>query len=162
MTQFVVPGGEGDPGYEHEYEKAALKNGNNAVASTTGAGPIILVDAPVNLTNMVYNRDFIRSVGDDDNHNTANRSLKLLDSLIKLNKPIWFNEFSHGTGNSNLWSLSMKFPEFKYYMTSIANKYGATGNDKIWMAPWQEVYEYIWLRDRIKLSATKRGKQVRD
>jgi len=160
MTQFVVPGGESDPGYEHDYERAAIKYGNNAVASIKGVGPVIPVDAPVNLTAMIYARDFIQSVGSDDNHNTANRSLKLLDSIISLNKPVWFNEFSHGTGNSNLWGLSMRFTEFKYYMTSIAQKYGAAGKDNIWMAPWQEVYEYIWLRDRIKISTVKKGKQV--
>jgi hypothetical protein len=159
MTQFVVPGGESDPGYEHDYERSAIKYGNNAVASIKGAGPVIYVDLPVNLTAMIYARDFLQSVG-DDNNNTANRSLKLLDSLMKVPKPVWYNQFSHGTGNSNLWGLSLRFPEFKYYMTSIANKYGVAGNDNIWMAPWQEVYEYIWLRDHIKLSTTKKGKQV--
>jgi hypothetical protein len=160
MTQFVVPGGEADPGYEHDYERSAIKYGNNAVASIKGDGPIISVNAPVNLTAMIYARDFIRSEGDSLNFNTANRSLKLLDSLMQLSKSIWFNEFTHGTGNSNLWNLSLRFPEFKYYMTAIANKYGVTGSDNIWMAPWQEVYEYIWLRDRIKLSTTRHGKQV--
>jgi hypothetical protein len=159
MTQFVVPGGESDPGYEHDYERSAIKYGNNAVASIKGAGPVIYVDLPANLTAMIYARDFLQSVG-DDNNNTANRSLKLLDSLMKVPKPVWYNQFSHGTGNSNLWGLSLRFPEFKYYMTSIANKYGIAGNDNIWMAPWQEVYEYIWLRDHIKLSTTKKGKQV--
>ena len=159
LTQFVVPGGESDPGYEHDYERSAIKYGNNAVASIKGAGPVIPVDVPVNLTAMIYARDFLQSVG-DDNHNTANSRLKVLDSLMKLTKPVWYNQFSHGTGNSNLWGLSLRFPEFKYYMTAIANKYGVAGNDNIWMAPWQEVYEYIWLRDRIKISTNKKGKQV--
>ena len=160
MTQFVVPGGPSDPGYEHDYEKAAFKYGNNAVASIGGTPYVISVFEPVNLSNMVFQRDFMQSIGDSVNFTTANNRLKVLDSLMKEPKTIWFNEFTHGTGNSNLWSLSLRFPEFKYYMTAIANRYGVTGSDNIWMAPWQEVYEYIWLRDRIKLSTTKNGNQV--
>jgi len=121
---------------------------------------VIPVNEPVNVSNMVFQRDFMQSIGDSVNFTTANNRLKVLDSLMKEPKTIWFNEFTHGTGNSNLWSLSLRFPEFKYYMTAIANRYGVTGSDNIWMAPWQEVYEYIWLRDRIKLSTTKNGNQV--
>jgi len=36
---------------------------------------------------------------------------------------------THGVGNSNLWNLSMRFADFKYYITTIANKYGAKGNE---------------------------------
>lgn len=28
------------------------------------------------------------------------------------------------------------------------------------MAPWQEVYEYIWLRDRIKLDYKQKNKEI--
>ena len=88
--------------------------------------------------------------------------LKTLDSLMKQPKPIWYNEFTHGVGNSNLWSLSMRFPEFKYYMTAIAQKYGSKGTDAIWMAPWQEVYEYIWLREELKwIFNRKKRKSIR-
>ncbi|SHH58105.1 CS domain-containing protein [Flavobacterium johnsoniae] len=45
-------------------------------------------------------------------------------------------------------------------MTTLANKYGEKGNDSIWMAPWQEVYEYIWLRDRIKVDFQQKNKEV--
>jgi hypothetical protein len=45
-------------------------------------------------------------------------------------------------------------------MTTLADKYGVKGSDTIWMAPWQEVYEYIWLRDRIKVDYKQKDKEI--
>lgn len=159
MSQFVVPGGESDPGYQLEYERDALANGSFAVASYVGSGPIIDVKEKVNLDKMIYARTFVQSSKDTIGFKTMDRYLKTIDSVAKLPNPVWYNEFTHGVGNQNLWSLSMRFQDFKYYMTTIANKYGAKGDDSIWMAPWQEVYEYIWLRDRIKINYTQNNKE---
>jgi len=160
MSQFVVPGGESDPGYEHEYEKYAFGEHHFAVASYKGAGPLITVDKAVNLDQMIYARHFLQNGKEDHDLQLSKTNLVTLDSIMKLPQPIWYNEFTHGVGNSNLWGLSMFFPEFKYYMTSIANKYGIKGSDNIWMAPWQEVYEYIWLRDRVKVNYKQKGKDI--
>lgn len=160
MSQFVVPGGESDPGYHLEYEKDALENGSFSVASYVGAGPVINVQEKVNLDKMIYARTFVQSSKDTIGFKTMEHYLKTLDSVAKLPNPIWYNEFTHGVGNGNLWSLSMRFPDFKYYMTAIADKYGAKGDDSIWMAPWQEVYEYIWLRDRIKINYEQKDKEA--
>ncbi|KUJ62291.1 hypothetical protein AR687_09785 [Flavobacteriaceae bacterium CRH] len=155
MSHFVVPGGESDPGYQLEYEKDALANGSFSVASYLGSGPVIDVKEKVNLDKMIYARTFVQSSKDTIGFKTMDRFLATFDSIAKLSNPIWYNEFTHGVGNGNLWNLSMRFPDFKYYMTAIAKKYGSKGNDSIWMAPWQEVYEYIWLRDRIKVNYSK-------
>jgi hypothetical protein len=160
MSQFVVPGGESDPGYQLEYERDALANGSFSVASYTGLGPVINVNEKVNLDKMIYARTFVQSSKDTIGFKTMDRFLATFDSVAKLPNPIWYNEFTHGVGNGNLWNLSMRFPDFKYYMTAIANKYGSKGNDSIWMAPWQEVYEYIWLRDRIKINYQQKDKEV--
>ncbi|WP_158796472.1 polysaccharide deacetylase family protein [Pedobacter sp. L105] len=158
MTQFIVPGGEGDKDYQKAYEQAALKNGSFSVASVNGAEPLIPVKDTVNLTSLIYKRDFMSS--GNIPLATAKQRLSLLDSLMRLTEPAWLHEFTHGVGNSNLWSLSVVFPEFKYYMTTIAGKYGQKGTDKLWMAPWQEVYEYIWLRDRVKIETTQKGQEL--
>ncbi|MEN2400715.1 polysaccharide deacetylase family protein [Flavobacterium sp. MC2016-06] len=159
MSQFVVPGGEADPGYHLEYEKDALANGSFSVASYVGSGPIINVKDKVNLDKMIYARVFVQSSKDTIGFKTMDRYLATFDSVAKLPNPIWHNAFTHGVGNGNLWNLSMRFPDFKYFMTAIADKYGVKGNDTIWMAPWQEVYEYIWLRDRIKINYTQNNKE---
>lgn len=160
MSHYVVPGGEGDEKYYLEYEKEALNNGYFSVASYYGVGPVFKVDSKVNLDKMITARTFVQSSKDTIGFKTMDRYLKTLDSIVKQPNALWFNEFTHGTGNANLWNLSMRFPDFKYYMTALADKYGVKGNDSIWMAPWQEVYEYIWLRDRIKIDYKQKGKDV--
>lgn len=160
MSHFVVPGGEGDEKYYLEYEKEALNNGHFSVASYYGVGPVFNVDSKMNLDKMISARTFVRSSKDTTSFKTMDRYLKTVDSIVKQPNAIWFNEFTHGTGNTNLWNLSMRFPDFKYYMITLANKYGAKGNDSIWMAPWQEVYEYIWLRDRIKVDYKQKNKEI--
>ncbi|PWB23601.1 polysaccharide deacetylase family protein [Flavobacterium sp. HTF] len=160
MSHFVVPGGQGDTGYHLEYEKEALNNGHLSVASYYGVGPVFKVDSKVNLDKMITARTFVQSSKDTIGFKTMDHYLKTLDSIIKQPNALWFNEFTHGTGTTNLWNLSMRFPDFKYYMTALADKYGVKGNDSIWMAPWQEVYEYIWLRDRIKVDYQQRDKEI--
>jgi len=160
MTQFVVPGGEHDEGYEHQYEQDAFKAGAFSVASYVGKGPAISVDKPVDLKSMIYARNFLQSNKDSLDFPTIDQHLRRIDSLMKQPQPVWYNEFTHSVGDRNLWNLSMLYPEFKYYMTSIDNKYGVKGGDNIWMAPWQEVYEYIWLRDRIKVTSEQHGRDV--
>lgn len=160
MSHFVVPGGEGDEKYYLEYEKEALNNGHFSVASYYGVGPVFKVDSKVDLDKMISARTFVQSSKDTTSFKTMDKYLKTIDSIVKQNDPVWFNEFTHGTGNTNLWNLSMRFPDFKYYMRTLANKYGTKGNDSIWMAPWQEVYEYIWLRDRIKVDYKQKNKEI--
>ncbi|MBS7252341.1 polysaccharide deacetylase family protein [Flavobacterium branchiicola] len=160
MSHFVVPGGEGDEKYYLEYEKDALNNGHFSVASYYGVGPVFKVDSKVDLDKMISARTFVQSSKDTTDFKTMDKYLKTIDSIVKQPTPVWFNEFTHGTGNTNLWNLSMRFPDFKYYMTTLANKYGSKGNDSIWMAPWQEVYEYVWLRDRIKIDFQQKNKEV--
>lgn len=160
MSHFVVPGGEGDEKYYLEYEKDALNKGHFSVASYYGVGPVFKVDSKVDLDKMISARTFVQSSKDTITFKTMDHYLKTIDSIAKQPNTVWFNEFTHGTGNTNLWNLSMRFPEFKYYMTTLANKYGLKGNDSIWIAPWQEVYEYIWLRDRIKVDFQQKNKEV--
>ncbi|WP_172426727.1 polysaccharide deacetylase family protein [Flavobacterium sp. ACN6] len=160
MSHFVVPGGEGDPDYHLEYEKEALANGFFSVASYKGVGPVFNVDSKMNLDKMISARTFVQSSKDTTSFETMDRYLKTIDSIVKQSNTVWFNEFTHGTGNGNLWNLSMRFPDFKYYMTTLSNQYGVKGNDSIWMAPWQEVYEYIWLRDRIKVEYKQTNKEI--
>ena len=160
MSHFVVPGGEGDEKYYLEYEKEALNNGHFSASSYYGVGPVFKVDSKVDLDKMISARTFVQSSKDTITFKTMDRYLKTIDSIVKQPEPVWFNDFTHGTGNTNLWNVSMRFPDFKYYMTTLANKYGAKGNDSIWMAPWQEVYEYIWLRDRIKVDYKQKNKEI--
>jgi len=160
MSQFVVPGGEHDPGYEHDYERDAFAAGSFAVASYTGVGPAINVGKPVKLDGMIYARDLLSSKKDSVNLKLADKQLAKMDSLMRQPQPVWYNAFTHNVGNGNLWSISLLYPEFKYLMTSLYNRYGEKGSDELWMAPWQQVYEYFWLRDRVKTIVHRHGREV--
>jgi len=160
MTQFVVPGGPSDPGYEHEYEKDAFKTGSYAVASYVGLGPVINVEQPVKLDSMIYARDLLKSYKDSVDFASVDKDITKIDSLMQQPHPVWYNAFTHNVGNGNLWSISLIYPEFKYYMTTIANKYGSGGSDQLWMAPWQEVYEYIWLKDHTIITTRQKGRNL--
>ena len=160
MTQFVVPGGEHDEGYEHIYEKEAFNAGSNAVASYVGAGPVINTDNPVDLGSMIYARDLLNSHKDSLDLRSIDKRLFKIDSLMQLPHTVWYNAFTHSVGNKNLWTISLIYPEFKYLMTELARRYGQKSTDKIWMAPWQQVYEYVWLKDHAKLTVHQRGRNV--
>lgn len=160
MSQFVVPGGEHDAGYEHIYEQEAFHSGSYAVASYVGTGPAINTDKAVNLDKMIYARDLFNSNKDSADLRTVDQRLLKMDSLMQLSHTVWYNAFTHSVGNKNLWTISMIYPEFKYFMTKLAERYGQEGTDKIWMAPWQQVYEYVWLKDHAKVEVHQSGKDV--
>lgn len=160
MSQFVVPGGEHDEGYEHVYEKEAFQAGSHAVASYVGTGPAINTDKTVRLDRMIYARDLLNSNKDSVDFRSIDKQLLKMDSLMQLPHTVWYNAFTHSVGNKNLWTISLIYPEFKYLMTKLAERYGQKGTDKIWMAPWQQVYEYVWLKDHAKLQVHQKGKNV--
>jgi len=160
LSQFIVPGGEHDPGYEKEYESEAFSAGAFSVASYVGKGPVIPVGETVDLQRMIYARDLFSSNKDSVDFRQVDRNLNKMDSLIHLSQPIWYNAFTHNVGNGNLWSISLLYPEFKYLMTSLENRYGVSGSDQLWMAPWQQVYEYVWLKDRVKTKVLQHGRKV--
>ncbi|RZL96909.1 MAG: hypothetical protein EOO88_63465, partial [Pedobacter sp.] len=132
LSHFVVPGGEADPGYDMEYAKAAFKNGLFSVATTSGAGPVIDVSKPLDLNKLIYNRTFLRSDTVSNNFALMNEQLKNIESLLARPGATWYNEFSHGVGNDNLWGISLTFPDFKHYMTMLAAKHGIAGDDRLW------------------------------
>lgn len=160
MTQFVVPGGDHDPGYEHDYEKDAFAAGSFTVASYVGAGPAINVGRPLKPTQLIYARDLLSSYKDSVSLSSVDWQLAKIDSMMQSPQPIWYNAFTHNAGNRNLWTISLLYPEFKYLMTSLYERYGQKGNDKLWMAPTQEVYEYLWMRDHAKITIEQHGKDV--
>jgi hypothetical protein len=160
LSHFVVPGGESDPGYDMDYAEAAFKNRLFSVATTSGSGPVISVDEPFDLSNLIYNRTFIKSDSADNNFSIITQHLDKIESLMQRPEAIWYNEFTHGVGNDNLWGISLTFPNFKRYMTMLATSHGVQGDDKIWMAPWQEVYEYLWVRDQASINTKRNGREI--
>ena len=69
----------------------------------------------------------------------------------------WWQDFTHNITATN---GSLDPETFNYYMTFVESNYGKHGNDKVWMAPYQEVYEYLYIRDNTNINYTVNGNQV--
>ena len=63
----------------------------------------------------------------------------------------WWQDFTHNLAATN---GSLDPETFNYYMNYIENNYGKTGSDRVWMAPYQEVYEYLYIRDNTTINYT--------
>jgi hypothetical protein len=79
----------------------------------------------------------------------------------------------HNNYNSNtrLWTsanvstitdgsaIGYSFDIFRFHMTHIANTYGTGGLDNIWMAPEEEVWDYLIVNNKSNLATELRGNQ---
>ncbi len=96
---------------------------------------------------------------------TLEDDLSIIDNYIKSIAPnssntkhYWLNEFTHNVGNfSGPSPGGLRFSIFKSHMDYIHNTFGKNGADNMWMAPLQEVYEYLLCRDSIKNAVVPNG-----
>ena len=59
------------------------------------------------------------------------------------------------------YNLKVEYNDFKTYMSSIETQYGKPWSDKkVWMAPMQEVYEYMRVRDAVEITNNNQGNTV--
>jgi hypothetical protein len=153
-THFVIPSGDS------RYTEPAFQNNMRAVYSQGGEFPNgsgMRVDEPLNLNRfMLYRRSL-----DDNNHNKENINRHLDEVIAKLEDGghYWYNEFTHHVG-FNQTGGSLIFDTFEYYMQYLESNYGKSGTDIMWMAPLQEVYEYLVLRDHAVLNTTASGNRL--
>lgn len=61
-----------------------------------------------------------------------------------------FNDFTH-TLTTSLLAGGMTIADFASYMGYVASTYGASGTDRVWMAPLQDVWEYVNLRENTRI-----------
>lgn len=73
---------------------------------------------------------------------------------------MWFNEYAHRVDDFNTNTFEYNFYYFKSHLESIANQYGKTGQDRMWMAPPQEVYEYLVVKQTATFTSQFAGKQL--
>ncbi|NJN33205.1 MAG: T9SS type A sorting domain-containing protein [Saprospiraceae bacterium] len=77
---------------------------------------------------------------------------------LKADTHIWYNEFEHRVDATN--ASGFNFDVFRNYMQQLADTYGKRGSDRVWMAPLQEVYEYLIYRQNINFSSKKNDKTL--
>ena len=148
MTVFVVPSGDDN------YQNVALEVGNKIVfdqsAGVTGYGGLS-VEGDVNLNNPKIHRQLLEE---------SLSSLNNLDKAAAKSSPtthFWYNEFTHHIDQT---TGTFTFDVFKNYMQRAANTWGKNGSDRMWMAPLQEVFEYLVSRQTVKYSTQVVGKTL--
>ncbi len=135
MPIFVVP--NGDAGYQD----IALQLGHKVVfdqsGNVLGLGGL-QVDDNLNLTGLkIHRQNIVESLS----------WMNQLEKVVEKSRNgghYWYNEFAHRV---DLYDFnSFNFYSFKNQMDKLANSWGKNGTDRVWMAPLQEVFEYLVLR----------------
>lgn len=148
LTHFVIPSGDTN------YIQPAFNNGMKAVYNQNNfpGNNGLKIDATVNLANFRLYRRFL----EDANHNTSNitEKINLVAGQSINGNHYWFSEFTHRVGFNQTTGGGLSFPTFEYYMNYIESTYGKSGSDRIWMAPLQEVYEYLSVRENATITST--------
>ncbi|HEY8401582.1 MAG TPA: polysaccharide deacetylase family protein, partial [Cytophagaceae bacterium] len=146
VMHFVVPGGDAS------YVESAFNWGAKAVYAQNGFPGVngFPVDSEIDLNKFGLQRYFLN----DSRHNPENITVKIdqVDANSNEENHLWYNEFTHKITGTSTGDLS--FSTFEFYMNYIHDKFGRPGTDRIWMAPLQEVYEYLVVRDKTKFSYT--------
>ena len=153
MPVFAVPANDD---YYHGY---AFNLGHKLIldqsASTIGYGGL-RVDTLQNLYALKVHR---MSLND-----TYKKIVpQFLDSVALKSKngvKMWFNEFAHRVDDFSLSSSDYNFYYFKSRLESMANQYGRGGQDRLWMASPQEVYEYLVMRQMANFTTQVVGNQL--
>ncbi len=144
---FVVPTGDTNY-YQYAYAQGykAVFNQNGNDQGLQGLN----VDADVDFSKPVFRGNLAETVYNGMFDNVCSKS--------SAQNHIWYNEFCHRIDNFSDGGLN--FYGFLNYMQTVAQKYGAQGTDKMWMAPLQEVSEYLTLRKTIRYSAQVSGNKL--
>jgi hypothetical protein len=160
MKDFVIPGGKDDYKSDGPYTKAAFDLGMETVQCEHFGNDIERIDSGLLLAHLKLGRKFLhtglatgRMVGD-----TA--LLKVIGSGLRQHHRFWINAFTHGVGNQNIWHISLVFPQFSSFFDQLAKCYGQKGADDMWMAPTQEVYEYLLTRGSAKYTVIRMRRRV--
>ena len=147
MTMFVAP--NGDDGYLNTALQLGQKATFDQSAATIGySGIQVDADLPSGLKlHRQLMEESLLSLNFLDKN--ANRSVN--------GTHFWYNEFTHGIDQI---SGQFTFYSFVSHMNRIMNTYGKGGSDRVWMAPLQEVFEYLTFKQTAKFAVKHNGKAL--
>jgi hypothetical protein len=120
------------------------------------SGPEIGIDVttPVLEKYPVFRRKEINS--DDNNATSLKMDFETWVATSGIGRQKWKNEFTHRIEYSHIGG-SMEFPEFRDFFEYLEKEYGAGGKDNGWIASSAEVFEYLIVRDKVRINLTKNG-----
>ena len=155
LRHFVIPSGD------INYESPAFNNGMvtvyNQSGNYPGANGGLKVDGNLNLNNFKLNRKFLN----DGKHDTSNVT-EFIDQVAAKSingNHFWYNDFTHKVSETSSGG-SLIFSTFEHYMKYVEKKYGKSGKDNIWMAPLEDVYEYLAVRNNIRYTTQLKGNRL--
>jgi hypothetical protein len=153
MPIFVVPAND------DTYHSYAINLGHKLIldqsASTIGYGGL-RVDTIKNLYALKVHRSYLGEY-------YTRQIPSFIDTVAVRSKngvKMWYNEFSHRVDDFTTNSGSYNFNYFKTRIETIANQYGKAGADRMWMAPPQEVYEYLVNREVVTFTSQLVGSRL--
>jgi len=151
---FVIPAGDTN------YKVPAFNNGMVAVYNQStdfpGVGGL-QVDDNINLSKFLLFRSFITD--DNSSPSTITTPLNNIDSKSINGAHYWYNEFTHNVGQTHVGG-GLIFSTMEYYMKYIEKTYGKGGKDNVWMAPLEDVYEYLFVRNNIQYTSSLSGNRL--
>lgn len=157
MKDFVIPGGAGDTLSDGPYTRAAFSLGMETVQCEHFGKGFTLLPVPPPASGLKLGRFFLHTSAAGG---ITGDSLLLasISSGLSRGRRFWINAFTHSVGGDNLWHISLVFPLFRAFFQQLEASYGLKGSDDMWMAPTQEVCEYLITRERTVCSVRRRGK----
>jgi hypothetical protein len=147
MPIFVVPSGDVN------YYTPAIEAGHQLVFDQNWrlmGNRGLLIDGELPTAALKLHRQILDTNG--------TRLLEEVASKSNPNNHFWLNQFAHRI--DDYYSANAQFHLFKNHIQTTANKYGKKGSDKIWMAPLQEVYEYLMARPLINYTTQSDTKSM--
>lgn len=138
------------PGGNNDYVAAARLYDDIVFTAAEGKTDIgsplhIAFDNPIDLKNVVQYRRFVESIP------SLEQLMPEIDNKAISGTYAWLHDFSHGPEN------------FQYIIdlfTTINDKYGKDGNDCIWFATLDEIYEYNYLRNNCIIEKSVSGNDL--
>ncbi|NNJ09204.1 polysaccharide deacetylase family protein [Chloroflexales bacterium ZM16-3] len=101
---------------------------------TSGAQTAIAMDSTIDKIG--------RDTGIEASSSGAIATFNWMSANASANRHFWFNTLSHGNQESNLGKV----------LNNAYATYGPGGTDELWMAPSDEIYSYLVVRDRTTIS----------
>jgi hypothetical protein len=151
MPAFVVPSGD------NYYQDIAYAQGHKIVfdqtANTIGVGGLSVGNSIPQIGQVIHRGEIDQQV------NTGGNQIGIVANRAAAGERIWYNEFTHRVSNFGA-SAGLPFANFRTHVERIANKWGKTGSDKMWMAPLQEVLEYLTTRETATYTTSLNGNQL--
>ncbi|MBL7817601.1 MAG: T9SS type A sorting domain-containing protein [Saprospiraceae bacterium] len=151
MPLFVVPSGD------TFYNDIAYRQGSQLVFNQPGNS---IGFGGLNVTSdSGFERNTIHRMEMEESIKTSPSFIDRAVAKTTGGNKIWYNEFTHRIDNFNTTAV-FGFKDFYTYMKRAADTWGKNGFDNMWMAPLQEVYEYLQMRRYATFTTSGSGNKL--